>query len=421
MADTVLLCAGGTGGHLFPAAATAEVLERRGFRVELATDRRATNYGQDFPASAIHIVPSATPSGRGVLGKGVAGLKLAVGIVRARRLLKRVAPKVAVGFGGYPTVPPIFAATFRGVPTIIHDQNAVLGRANRFLARRVSRIATTAALKLPPEYAPKAVLTGNPVRPAVKAAARMPYPVLSPGGSIRLAVFGGSQGARFLSAVVPEAIALLSPELRGRLAIVQQCRAEDLLKVEGLYRALDIEAELEPFFTNLPQVIAESHLVISRAGASTVAELGVIGRPAILIPLPGAIDQDQAANADILARAGGGFVFEEKALSAAKLAAELTALFRAPERLAAAAAAARSTAGPDGAERLADLIEELAVLTSPLRGGPNPKGLEMGSAPVRHPPSASLRLAKRAKLRGLARKGGEGIVPSGSGMAGADP
>jgi UDP-N-acetylglucosamine--N-acetylmuramyl-(pentapeptide) pyrophosphoryl-undecaprenol N-acetylglucosamine transferase len=368
MKGTVLLCAGGTGGHLFPAEAAALALEARGWRVELATDHRATNYGGNFPAAAVHIVPSATPSGRGLIGKASAAVKLSWGALRALRLIVRVRPTVAVGFGGYPTVPPILAASMRGVKTIIHDQNAVLGRANRFLAPRVDRIATsTGALNLPSAWAAKAVLTGNPVRAMVRQAAKQPYPALEPGGPISLAVFGGSQGARYLSQALPDAIGRLSPELRGRLRIVQQCRPEDLPAVEAAYRALDIDAELAPFFTNLPAIIAKSHLVVSRAGASTVAELGVIGRPAILIPLPGAIDQDQRANAAILAKAGGGWMFDEREFGPEKLAAELTAILNDPDRLRVAAKAAASTAGPDGAEKLADLVEDLARNGAPAR------------------------------------------------------
>lgn len=425
MAGTVLLCAGGTGGHLFPAAATAQVLEQRGWRVELATDHRATNYGQDFPASATHIVPSATPSGRGLLGKGSAAVKLGWGVLRARGLIGKVRPAVAVGFGGYPTVPPILAASLRGVPTIIHDQNAVLGRANRFLTSRVTRIATTTPLQLGAQLAAKMVQTGNPVRPAVKAAARIPYPALLPGGPIRLAIFGGSQGARFLSDAVPEAIARLAPELRGRLRIVQQCRPEDLARVEDFYERIDVEAELKPFFTNLPQVVADSHLVISRSGASTVTELGVIGRPAILIPLPGAIDQDQAANARILDRAGGGWMFEEKSLSPEKLAAELTALLGAPDRLVAAAAAAKSTAGPDGAERLADLIEELAAAKDPssFTALPHREGRSTTTSPASEPgpigrSSYVQRQSGIAEPRPAAAPLGPGSGP-GRGMGGA--
>jgi len=365
MAGTVLLCAGGTGGHLFPAEAAARALIARGWRVELATDHRAKGYGGEFPAEAIHIVPSATPSGRGLAGKASAAFKLGGGLVRALGLVGRVKPTVAVGFGGYPTVPPILAARLRGVPTIVHDQNAVLGRANRFLAPRVTRIATaTAALKLPPELAAKAVLTGNPVRPAVRDAARVPFPALEDGGALRLLVFGGSQGARFLSDVVPEAISRLRPELRGRVMIVQQCRPEDMDRVDAIYRGLNLEARLAPFFNNLPALIAESHLVVARAGASTVSELAVIGRPAIMIPLPGAIDQDQRANAQTLVSAGGGWMLEERTVDARGLAAELGALLEDPTRLRRAAAAAKAAGVDDGAERLADLVEDVARMAA---------------------------------------------------------
>ncbi|MCW5718439.1 MAG: undecaprenyldiphospho-muramoylpentapeptide beta-N-acetylglucosaminyltransferase [Bauldia sp.] len=361
MTRTVLLCAGGTGGHLFPAEAAAKALIARGWRVELATDHRARGYGAEFPAEAIHIVPSATPSGRGIAGKASAALKLGGGLVRALRLIGRVKPTVAVGFGGYPTVPPILAARMRGVPTIVHDQNAVLGRANRFLASRVTRIATaTTALKLSPDLAAKAVLTGNPVRPAVRDAARVPYPALDDGGALRLLVFGGSQGARFLSDVVPEAVSRLRPELRGRLMLVQQCRPEDMDRVDAIYRGLNLEVRLAPFFNNLPALIAESHLVLSRAGASTVSELAVIGRPAIMIPLPGAIDQDQRANAQTLVTAGGGWMLDERTLDGRSLAAELGALLEDPSRLRRAAAASKAAGVDDGAERLADLVEEVA-------------------------------------------------------------
>jgi len=366
MTRTVLLCAGGTGGHLFPAEAVATVLEERGWRVELATDHRVGAYGKDFPATARHVVPSGTPSGRGAVGKATAGVKLGWGLVRALGLVGRVKPDVAAGFGGYPTIPPILAARLRGVPTVIHDQNAVLGRANRLLARFAKRIATaTSALMLPAALQEKAVLTGNPVRPAVREAAAVPYHPPQPDGPVNLLIFGGSQGARFLSEAIPAAIGKLGPTLRGRLRITQQCRAEDLPSVEAAYRGLGIEAELAPFFAGLPMMIARSHLVIARSGATTVAELGVIGRPAILIPLPGAIDQDQRANAETLASAGGAWVYEEKTLGVRQLAADITDILSNPERLEAAAAGAGSTGRADGADRLADLIEEVAGFRQP--------------------------------------------------------
>ena len=381
MARTILLCAGGTGGHLFPAEAVANVLEERGWRVELATDRRTGDYGSQFLASAIHIVPSATPSGRGPLGKIIAATKLGWGLVRAIGLVRRVRPAVAAGFGGYPTVPPILAAKLWGVPTIIHEQNVVLGRANRLLARFARRIATaSSAVVLPAALVPKTAMTGNPIRPAVRDAAGIVYRSPQPDGPIQLLIFGGSQGARFLSEIVPAAIEKLRPSLLGRLRIVQQCRQEDLASVGALYQAIGAEAELATFFSNLPIMIARSHLVICRSGATTVAELGVIGRPAILIPMPGAIDQDQLANAETLAAIGGGWMFEEKNLGARQLAAEMTELFENPERLAKAATAAAGAGRADGAERLADLIDEVAGSGLPANGGAEQIGREEAGA-----------------------------------------
>ncbi len=361
---TVLLCAGGTGGHLFPAEALALVLQERGWRVELATDHRATTYGAEFPGAATHIVPSATVSGRGPLGKVFAAGRLAAGVWRAMRLIRKVRPAVAVGFGGYPTVPPMLAATLLKVPTIIHDQNAVLGRANRFIAPRATRIATSSPqVKLDAALAAKAVHTGNPVRAAVRAAAAIPYDPPGGTGPLRLLVFGGSQGARFFSEAVPAAVERLHENIRRRLVVVQQVRPEDLEEVREAYRRLGVDAEIAPFFRDLPQRIAASHLVIARGGASTVTELGVIGRPAFYVPLPGAIDQDQAANAGAMMALRGGWMLLQQDATPTRLAGELSAVFvgSGPEKLAAAAANARGFGGPDGAERLADLVEAVAA------------------------------------------------------------
>jgi UDP-N-acetylglucosamine--N-acetylmuramyl-(pentapeptide) pyrophosphoryl-undecaprenol N-acetylglucosamine transferase len=360
MSGTVLLCAGGTGGHLFPAEALAIALKARGWRVHLATDHRVESYGQDFPAEEIHIVPSATLTRAPVaLARGL--VRLARGALTARRLVRRLHPSAAVGFGGYPTVPPMLAAARAGVPTIIHDQNAVLGRANRFLASRVTAIATSFAKVGGADlWQARMVETGNPVRPAVRQAAQVPYPERGTDDPFRLLVFGGSQGARFMSELVPAAVARLPQNARSRLAIVQQCRPEDLEGVARGYRELGVAAELQPFFRDLPARIAASHLVVSRSGASTVAELAVIGRPAIMIPLPHALDQDQKANANVLARAGGGWMVEQKEMSPERLAGDLAELIAHPERLAAAAGAANQVARPNAADRLADLVERIA-------------------------------------------------------------
>jgi UDP-N-acetylglucosamine--N-acetylmuramyl-(pentapeptide) pyrophosphoryl-undecaprenol N-acetylglucosamine transferase len=358
MPGVVLLCAGGTGGHLFPAEALALALARRGWRIHLATDHRVAAYGQDFPAGETHIIPSATPSGSPVAA-AKAVWRLARGFVAARRLVRSLRPAAAVGFGGYPTVPPMLAAARARIPTVIHEQNAVLGRANRFLASRVTVIATSFA-KVGGARGRRVVETGNPVRPAVLEAAKVNYAARGASDPFRLLVFGGSQGARFMSDLVPPAMAAIPQDIRSRLRVVQQCRAEDMARVAEAYRGMGVAAELQPFFRDMPARIAGSHLVICRSGASSVAELAVIGRPAIMVPLPHALDQDQKANAGILARAGGGWMVEQREMTPLRLARDISELIENPERLAVAAAAARRTGRPDAVEHLADLVERVA-------------------------------------------------------------
>lgn len=357
----VLVAAGGTGGHLFPAQALSEELQRRGIAVELATDERAIKYGGAFPARTVHTVPAATPTGGGMVSKVLAALQLGRGTLTARGIIRRNKPLCVVGFGGYPTVPPVMAATMVGVPTILHEQNAVMGRANRFLAGRVSRIATgfpdmaTADTAI----AAKIVHTGNPVRPMVLDAARIAYPDTT-SGRLRVLVTGGSQGARVMSDIVPDAIADMAPELRSRLDIVQQARGEDEARVRSAYQALGMVAEIAPFFADLPARIAWAHIVIARSGASTVSELAVIGRPAILVPFPFALDQDQAANAAHLARTGAVEVVKQSDFTTEWLAAALTRMLGRMEGLTARAEAAKSAGIPDAAARLADLVVEVA-------------------------------------------------------------
>ena len=357
----VLLAAGGTGGHLFPAEALARVLIARGIPVELMTDTRALAYSGSFPARAVHAVPSATPSAGSPLSKIKAGLQLGLGTAKAYALLGGIKPAAIVGFGGYPTVPPTLAASWRGIPVVLHEQNAVMGRANRFLAARATRVATGFASlgKAGPAVKAKAVQTGNPIRPAVLAAAVIPFPPIRDDGMISLLVTGGSQGARVMSDVVPAAIVTLPPELRARLSIVQQARGEDEARVRATYGDAGVRAEVASFFNDLPARIAGAHLVIARSGASTVSELAVIGRPAILVPLPGALDQDQAANAAVLGDIGAATVVDQKQFTSAWLAAELARVLNHPGELASRANAARSAAQPQGAERLADLVQSL--------------------------------------------------------------
>lgn len=357
----VLVAAGGTGGHLFPAEALMAALRQRRIAVELATDRRAVGYGGGRAADAVHVITSATLRGRSPLALARTAAMLGLGLIEAWALLRRIKPAAVVGFGGYPTVPPVLAAVWRGVPSLIHDANAVVGRANRLLAPHVTAIATTFPdmFGAEPDLAVKTTLTGNPVRPAVVAAAVTPYPA-SP-DPWHLLIFGGSQGAGVMADVVPAAITLLDAGLRRRLAVVQQARAEDLQRVRGAYAQLAVAAEIAPFFSDLPARMAASHLVISRAGASTVAELAAIGRPAILVPLPHALDQDQFANAGMLEEAGGAIRLAQDDFSPQRLAAEIAALAAAPARLAAMATAARAVGRLDAADRLADLVLKVAA------------------------------------------------------------
>ena len=356
----VLVAAGGTGGHLFPAEALAAVLTSRGIGVELATDHRAERYSGAFPT--VHVIPSATIRGRDPFSLAKSASVLGFGVAKAWLKLPSIKPSIVVGFGGYPSIPTVLAASLRGIPTLIHEQNAVMGRANRFLAGRVSAIATGFAgmLDKDPALAAKATHTGNPVRPMVILAATRPYSPPDATGQLHLLVFGGSQGARVMSEIVPAAIERLDESLRKRLNIVQQARHEDLTRVRETYARLKVAAEVEPFFADLPARMAASHLVISRSGASTVAELAAIGRPGILVPLPHALDQDQRANAGILERAGGAICLEQDIFTPGRVAAELSALAAAPQRLTDMAKAAQSAGVIDAAERLADLVLRVA-------------------------------------------------------------
>lgn len=358
-APLILLAAGGTGGHLFPAEALATALDKHGVTVDLATDHRAAHFR--FPARDVHLIPSATLRGRNPFALARTASLLALGTAKAWRLIASIRPRVVVGFGGYPTVPPLLAASWRGVSTVLHEQNGVMGRANRLLAPRVTKIATSfnTLKNLDPRWQDKIAFTGNPVRAQVIAAAASPYGASSD-GKIRLLVFGGSQGAHVMAEIVPQAIECLTSNLLGQLSIMQQARAEDLDSVRAIYARIGVTAEVAPFFPDLPARMAAAHLVISRSGASTVAELSAIGRPAILVPLPHALDQDQLANARILEAAGGAICIEQRDFTPRRLAAEIAALTRDTVRLAGMAKAARSAGTVDAAERLADLVIKVA-------------------------------------------------------------
>src|SRR3981081_4666708 len=306
-APLILLAAGGTGGHLFPAEALGVELIKRGYRVRLATDSRALRYSGLFSKDTIDVVPSATVRGRAPWSLAYTGVMLAAGTGVSLNLMRRSSPSAVVGFGGYPTVPPLLAARLSGIPGIIHEANAVLGRANRFLSRRVSAIATSlpGVLDRDPQLAAKTTTVGTPMRPSILAAAAVKFASPEPAGPMRLLVVGGSQGARVMADIVPGAIERLEPALWNRLVLTQQVREEDMARVRAVYDRLRINAELAPFFSDLPARLASSHLVISRSGAVPCPGLGAIARPSILVPLAGAIAQDQFANAGVLAQASG--------------------------------------------------------------------------------------------------------------------
>ena len=346
----VLLAAGGTGGHLFPAEALASELARRGVPVELVTDPRAKEYTSSFPARAIHSVDSATFGSKNPMAIFRSVWKLGSGFGASLRLIRAMKPRAVVGFGGYPSLPPLFAAQILGVPTIIHEQNSVMGRANRFLAARATRIATgfPDLVKAKPDI--------------VRKAAHRGWPPPEGRDPIHLLVFGGSQGARVMSVTVPPAIAALDRGLLTRLKVVQQARSEDVDYVTSLYLKAGVQAEITTFFRDLPVRMADAHLVIARAGASTVAELGVIGRPSILVPLPHSLDNDQLENARALAAAGGATMAEQSSFTPAFLTRLLTDLLDKPQTLARQAEAASAYARPDAAARLADLVLEAGAV-----------------------------------------------------------
>ena len=355
----IVLAAGGTGGHLFPAQALAESLKARGYDIHLMTDERVRDYGKNFPASQTHVVHAASPS----LKKPLSFLKLYGGYRTAKSILRKLKPLAVAGFGGYPSFPPLMAAASLGIPTLVHEQNAVLGRANKFLTGRVDAVASSFEnlMGLSPAIQNKLTFTGNPVRAIALKEKAKPFPKLNATGEFNLVVFGGSQGARFFSDFMPGVFAAMSPAELKRLRLTQQCRNEDLGAVSAAYTKLNLNADLQPFFSDMPHRLALSHLVICRSGASTIAELGVIGRPAVMVPLPHALDNDQLKNAESFAKVGAGWVKPQNGLNAAEFAAFLQGLMANPSGLKKAADLALSHGKPDAVERLADLVEKIAA------------------------------------------------------------
>lgn len=358
-APLMVIAAGGTGGHMFPAQALAEEMLARGWRVVLSTDPRGARYAGGFPkAVERRVVRSATIAQGSALSRVTAPLSIVAGVVSATLAMWRDRPAVVAGFGGYPALPAMVAATLLRVPRMLHEQNGVLGRVNRAFAPWVDLVACgTWPTKLPSGVACEHV--GNPVRASVLARAGAPY-VLSPGGRIDLLVIGGSQGAGLFSRVVPEALALVPFDLRDRIRLSQQVRPEDMDRVRGLYKAMEIEADLRGFFEDVPDRLAAASLVISRSGAGSVADISVVGRPSILIPFAAALDDHQTANAAGLVSVGGAFMIVERELTAEGLARHITEILSDHDGAVAMADAALAAGRPRATEQLASLIEGLA-------------------------------------------------------------
>jgi UDP-N-acetylglucosamine--N-acetylmuramyl-(pentapeptide) pyrophosphoryl-undecaprenol N-acetylglucosamine transferase len=367
MSRPVILAAGGTGGHLFPAEALAGELTARGKTVVVVTDGRGAAHldavGGPLSELERHIVRAAAVSGRSMAGRVKGLIEIAAGAFQARRLIRQLDPAVAVGFGGYSSLPTMLAASWAGVPSVLHEQNAVLGRVNRLLAPRMTAIAISFAdtAKLEPGDFAKVTVVGNPVRASVRAINGMPYSASENGDVFRLLVLGGSQGATVLSEILPDGISRLTAQLRSRLEVTQQCRAEDLDQVRARYKEAGINAKLATFFDDVPARLAGVHLIVSRAGASTVSEAAVAGRPVILVPYPYATDDHQTANARAITVPGGGWQVSQSDFTPSMIAATLTSLMNDPAGLSEAAEAALTVGRTDAAPRLADLVDGLML------------------------------------------------------------
>jgi UDP-N-acetylglucosamine--N-acetylmuramyl-(pentapeptide) pyrophosphoryl-undecaprenol N-acetylglucosamine transferase len=355
---TAVLAAGGTGGHMFPAQALARVLLARGCKVVLITDKRGAGFGPELPQVETWRVSAGGVAGGDLLSKAKSAAKLGYGVLQARSILKRIRPDAVVGFGGYASLPAVYAAARLGQRVVLHEQNAVVGRANRMLAPRAETICTSFATVagLSDADRSKTVVTGNPVRGAIAQLGRQPYGVPGPKDDFRLLVFGGSQGARVFNEVLPYALCRLPEEIKRRLTVVQQVRGNDTTQVEQIYGACGVTAELRPFFEDMPERLKAAHLVVCRAGASTISELAAAGRPAILVPFPFAADDHQTGNARAMTEAGGAWLLPQSALTPESLAERLVELIEDPATLTRAAGCARAFAQENSAERLAEVV-----------------------------------------------------------------
>ncbi len=358
MQPTILLSAGGTGGHVFPARALAEELILRGYKIELATDIRGVKYFEGLDANIPrHIIASGTYTS-GILGKVFGGIELLKGFVQSIQLIRHIQPIAIVGFGGYPSAPPLFAGQLLGIKTIIHESNAILGLANKLLAPFASKIALSypETVGVSDKLTLKSICTGNPVRQAIADLSIVPYP--STNDKITIMVVGGSQGAKVFSDIVPVALASLPEDLQSRLHIIQQSRPDAIEAVRQIYANSKLGFEIKSFFDDMPVRVKNTHLFISRSGASTVAEMTAAGRPAIYVPFPWNRDHQQVFNAEQVAKAGGGWVILEKDLTVEGLKSVLENLLKFPDRLQTAAGSARNLGLIDATQRLADIVAE---------------------------------------------------------------
>ena len=356
--QTIMLCAGGTGGHMFPALSLANDLISRDCEVILVTDLRAVKFVKDnHEGMKVHVIASSTlPSG--LFGKVKGLFALGKGYLKSVRLISKYKPGIVIGFGGYPSLPPMVAAQRKNILTVIHEQNAILGKANAYLAPKADRIALSLPdmSSLEEADAIRAVVTGNPVRSEIADLYSHSYNAPDETATFRIAVMGGSLGAKVMAKYVPEALATLPEDLRVRLEVVQQCHEEDITAVENLYVKAGISSTLKPFFDKMPEILKKTHLVIARSGASTVAEVAVAGIPAIYIPYPHHADQQQKVNAESIAHEGGAWVMEEKDLSAESMSKKIEELMRSPQTLFEAADAARNCAKPEATRKLGNLV-----------------------------------------------------------------
>ena len=359
--DTIVLAAGGTGGHVFPAAALSDELRALKYQPVFITDDRGQDYQGALSKIPIHYISAASPSGRNPFKMIRAILKLYKGYRQARKLYKQIKPTVVVGFGGYPSVPALMAAQRMGIKTIVHDQNAIFGRANRMLARKANVIATSfpEIANIKPSKKQQVIYTGNPVRPAIAKIHAMDKRVFSGTSSIHILVTGGSQGAQILGDVVPQALAFLNEKLRGRLRVIQQARAEQVPQLQNQYDKIGVSAHVMSFVDDMPKELRKTHLAICRAGGSTVAEMACTGTPTIFIPLPSATDDHQTKNTDQLVRAGGGWLMPQLTLRPTTLADRLTTLLKSPEMIASASAKAKTCSIPDAHKKLAKIVQNM--------------------------------------------------------------